>query len=593
MTAARRALRVDESLDLTEPPERIPALGSLATGLALAGRAGSTPFLVEGARAAAAGPQDGPLGRVVIDGTTVASDLTTEGAPVNLVLAPGMARRELVGPAGTSIEITLVAPTLPLVAVQWASAARPAARTLSLTVLPQASEVRYRLGRGSVSFAQDAPERGVVVGVTPPPCEWTVSEAASGGARLTARLAETQVVTLLVCAGSAEAVRGALGASAHLTAHARRAAEGVTEGLVLSTGSSEVDDSVAWLKARLRAALLRATEREMHDPGRLEDTFWGGLGAVAASDAAGAARALELLESGPDEARAALLAARIALTFGDQAAAARHASTLLEARDGRRGEDAAAMRSLALDNLADALHHAAPESSILELRSAAAGTARRARRLPVVGSGPPTTFASWLGRALRGDATERGRERSGHGPTDAALAAWAAFRGEPDVAWTAWAIRAARGLSGSDGPGLWEPATRALRAPARTAGALLAALAHGFLRLVPDAPVGRARMGPCVVGSLTRFRADGIAVGDARLRLDYERDGTRHRFTLSATAARVPPLLVFDPVVHGRVASARVDSEAADLDSVSEGSSTRVPVQLSVDMSRTLELFVE
>jgi len=592
VTTARRALRVDESLDLTEPPERIPALGSQATGLALAGRAGSTPFLVEGARAAAAGPQDGPLSRVVIDGATVASDLTTDGAPVNLVLAPGMARRELVGPAGTSIEITVVAPTLPLVAVQWASAARPAARTLSLTVLPQASGVRYRIGRGSVSFAQDAPERGVVVGVTPPPCEWTVSEATSGGARLTARLAETQVVTLLVCAGTAEAVRGALGASAHLTAHARRAAEGVTEGLVLSTGSSEVDDAVAWLKARLRAALLRTTEREMHDPGRLEDTFWSGLGAVAASDAAGAARALELLESGPDEARAALLAARIALAFGDQAAAARHAGTLLEAQDGR-GEDAAAMRSLALDNLADALRHAAPEASIVELRSAAAGTPRRARRLPVVGPGPPTTFAPWLGRALRGDATERGRERSGHGPTDAALAAWAAFRGEPDVAWTAWAIRAARGLSGSDGPGLWEPATRALRAPARTAGALLAALAHGFLRLVPDAPVGRARMGPCVVGSLTRFRADGIAVGDARLRLDYERDGPRHRFTLSATAGRVPPLLVFDPVVHGRVASARVDGKAADLDSVSEGSSTRVPVQLSVDMSRTLELVVE
>lgn len=586
-------LRVDEELVLAEPPDRIPALGSQATGLALVGAAKDAPFLVEGARAAAVGTRHGSLDRVVIGSSTVASALEADGAPVNLVLAPGMVRRELVGRSGTRLETVVVAPTLPLVAVQWASPARPAPLTLSLTVLPGARAARYRIGRGSVAFAGEGRDRGVVVGVTPAPSGWSVTEAPSGGARVTVQIEATHTVTLLVSAGEAEAVRAAFAASAHLTAHARRAAEGVPEGLTVSTGSSDVDAAVPWLRTRLRTALLRTPRSEMGDRAVREDVFWGGLGAVAASDSEGAARALELLEAGQDDSRAAVLAARIALAFGEQAAAVRHARALLGAGRETRSEREAAMRSLALEALADALRHAAPESGIAELRSAAARAAPATRRrLTVVGAGPPTAFASWLGRALRGEATEEGRERSGHGTTDAALAAWAAFREDPDLAWTAWAIHVSRGLRGAAGPGTWEPLTPALRAPARTAGALMAALAHGFLRLAPDAPVGRLRLGPCVGTELKRFRVDGIALGRSRVRLDYDREGTCHRFTLSATAARVPPVVVLEPVVRGRVTSTRVDGAPADLDRVEDGASTRVPVQLSVDAERTVEVFV-
>jgi hypothetical protein len=50
--------------------------------------------------------------------------------------------------------------------------------------------------------------------------------------------------------------------------------------------------------------------------------------------------------------------------------------------------------------------------------------------------------------------------------------------------------------------------------------------------------------------------------------------------------------VVLEPVVRGRVTSTRVDGAPADLDRVEDGASTRVPVQLSVDAERTVEVFV-
>ena len=103
----------------------------------------------------------------------------------------------------------------------------------------------------------------------------------------------------------------------------------------------------------------------------------------------------------------------------------------------------------------------------------------------------------------------------------------------------------------------------------------------------------RLRLAPRLPAHLTRMRAEGVGVGATRLSLAYERDGGSQRFTIEPTLATVPPNLVFEPAVAGSIRKVSVDGVVAELNLRREGARTVVPVQLSVDAPRVVEILVD
>ena len=80
-------------------------------------------------------------------------------------------------------------------------------------------------------------------------------------------------------------------------------------------------------------------------------------------------------------------------------------------------------------------------------------------------------------------------------------------------------------------------------------------------------------------------------VGDVRLDLAYERDGPRLSWRMTPTTGRSPPMLVFGPIVPGRVADVRLDDEPVDVNTLPEaGGGTRVPFQFPLDRPRTVTI---
>jgi hypothetical protein len=119
----------------------------------------------------------------------------------------------------------------------------------------------------------------------------------------------------------------------------------------------------------------------------------------------------------------------------------------------------------------------------------------------------------------------------------------------------------------------------------------VATLAHGVLGIAPDAPSGRLGLAPVLPTHTNAYLVRNIGVGDARLTMEYRREASSHRFTLTPTAGRVPPMVVFEPAVAGgHVRAVRVDGRTAELDASTEGDRVRVRAQLPVDGVRTIEI---
>lgn len=587
----------DTSLTPPDPPDRLPRLGLAPAGLELAARAGDSPFLIGGDRVTVTGPQRMPVGAVRIDGRLVATDVSASmGRPANLGLSPGRLRREWVGGSGSSLETVVASPTLPLVAIQWASNARPPL-IVSLTLLPDAGPLRYWAEGGSiVATPNSAADQRSVITLYPPEGDWSVEAAHGGGLRVTTRTAESGLVTLLVTSGSQAEVAAAQKAAEHLDAHERLSADFRPDGgLTLSSGVSEIDDGVVWARARLAVGLTGSPSSYSHrsDP---SSVLWSGLGALAAGDSRSARKAITAMGELATWPYGALLAGRLALLTGDPGPARQVAEFISDRgapSDDLTPEDRSFGR-VALGAVADGLRHSAADQLIAEVRRAEKGltTDRRGRQLPMIdASAMQPDVGTWLEGALAGGAQTRVPSVSGLAPV---ISAWGQSGSDPDAAWVAWRSELSRGLrEGAAGPGTWDRwDPRSLGTP--IAGAILATLVHGFLGVAPDAPVGRIRIGPRFPRHLTALRALGLAVGDAEIELSYERVSSRHVFTLLPQKGRVPPVVVFEPEVHGRITKVLVDGLAADLEtSPVEGGRTKVSAQIPVDSRRTVEVETE
>jgi hypothetical protein len=516
------------------------------------------------------------------------------GSAANVVVSPGSARREWVGPGGTVLETITAASTLPLVAIQWTFAGAWRPEEITLGILAPDDRISYRLGPDSVVIRTG--EEEVAVGVSPRPARLEISEEGASGALLRIRPAPGAdcpgALTVIVAAGPASRMKAAFGAAAHLPAQARLAWDGPhEEGLSVSTGVSEVDDGVAWARWRLRGALSRYSASPLSDVAARDtpDPFWAALASVGIGDSPSAALGLEAIR-GVDGERSAFLAAAVARTFGDARPAVEIARGLVRV-DGEADEG---MRRAALTTLADALHGSASTALLSSLRAAASSPAREARRLPMAGRAPAAVSAgAWLMSLLEGEPASPAPARVGEGES-LLYALPSLFRSDPDRAWGEWRGRIAEGLAdGPAGPGTWDDLENPGTILVPITAALLSSLARGLLGLSPDARLGRVRIGPRLPSHLTRFRADGITAGATRLSLIHEREGDTHRFTLEPAAAAVPPSVVFEPAVPGRVREVRVDGRPADLDTRPDGDRTIVPLQVPVDAPRTVEIVTD
>ncbi len=588
---------------LSTAPESIGAIPANPQGMVIAGTTGAGPFFVEGGRSLVTGSQRGPLNHIAIDGTVVLRELTTElGSAANLLLYPGLARREFVGPGGTSIETVLSPPTLPFVAVQWSTSEGtvPGAIRFVIPAFPGGSEPE----RGASGVSVRGPDGLVVAAyLSPAPRAMTLSRNDAGDHVVTLGPGQDNPTTLIVSAGRSEEVGDALAATAFLSGHTFRAAAGPLEdGIVLETGVTELDDGFHWARIRVHHAMERLDGIDVAQHSHAESTdrdrarLMLGLAALVSGDPRGAVRLLssEMLAGTPVRA---LLAARIAASTGDAKHALDHAEAILGGVPSV-GDSDLALAGLARTLLADGLRHGAPEALIAALRTplpsrgaGLAGGSGGGRSLPMVASPPQSDpWIRWVDQLLRGDpmgpipTTE---------PREAATVRGSAalFRSDPDAAWVSWRGSLSEGLAGGpSGPAGWDPMTTHGRSGAPTAAELILAFGHGLLGIAQDAPAGRIRIAPRFPSHLTEFGVDGISLGTTTLRLDYRRTGPRHSFTLTPRVASVPPLVVFEPTVPGHVSDVRVDGEAADLELRYERANTTAPIQIPIDGERTVEI---
>lgn len=620
-------------------PGPVPMLRVDDPEVALAGQAGEGRLLLEGERGAALLEERGGVARLHLDGIRVAEALTLEaGVVVNLVASPALVRRERVAPGRAMEEVALLPPRLPLLAVQLRPASAgsgeagpPASRVGgSVLLLPGSTGVRWEMDGGRLAaVSPEAPHLRLVVALSPDDGTGALEAVAGAeGLRVRITLPEGDAPTLLVAAGPPDGPNPLLPA-AHLAGHARMATAAPREGLALATGVAAVDDGVAWARRRLAAAAFREVGGT-----RPWGAFWSGLGALASGDQASAAAYLDALEpttggrgsgAGGNAAPAGgptgsdpihplhlpaaplplLLAARLALAVGDAGPALARAARLDPGSLAAAAHPPAEARLWvrALETLADALRWSAGEEEAERYRRLAREVARSARpgtgsdgggvRLPMVGDAPDPRS----GGAASALATLLAPREEGHraeipaGEMPAALAPWAALRnGRASEGWALWRGAVDQGLAaGPAGRGSWDGRENGGREAPGT-GLLLAGLVHGLLRWEPDAPVGRARLAPLLPAHLTRFRVEGLRVGEATLSLTFDRDGGVGRYRLEPTGGRSPATLVFEPVVERRLLAARVDGEAVELDPRPGPGGWIVPLQIPLDAPRTVEL---
>lgn len=550
--------REDSGGILPASPPTVRPIRAALSGISVAGMATGDPFAVAGDLCEATGIQ-------LRDGATLGFDSGVEmvvaadvGTAANHVVFPGLVRREFVGMRGSVAEVVVCAPNLALGVVQWSGESTPERVTVTCHAFdddePGATiEVAERTDFGIV-FRLAGDRYGVVV-ATPKPDEVVVSEAEGSVAFLLA----PGTPSLVCCAGSLSDVSRALKAAPHLSGHVIRATAGPDrEGLYVESGVVELDDGIAWARARLASVLQRIPAD------RPDDVIQCGLAALATGEEEIARTALLRLDVGSPER--ATLAGRFALAIGDPGPATSIAEALLSS--GATGwARVDPWHNVALDALSAGLHNSAPEliSGLRDLRSEAIVTPGGGRKLPVVGGAPPPLPAP---EALIHEADEL-------------------FRRDPDLAWRSWRETLGGGFDGGpQGPATWD----APGAAGCTTAAILLAFTHGCLGMEQDAPSGRLRFAPRFPTHLTRISVGGIRIGGARLRLDFQREPENLRYTFTPEFAGVPALLVFEPAVTGAVDAVLIDGVPAELDRRSEHGRTVVPVQFPLDGIRTIDI---
>lgn len=591
------------------PPPRIPPVLPRLEGpsgmLARAVSASRARFSLRGRDAAASGDTL----RGVLDaqmGTWRISEVDARGGPAAAAVVGALSvRREMVGPSGSLLETVLVPAGAAGLVFQWSppdGSGDGLALTLSWRIQGAAGGALHPHASGDVLLVTDGGGASSLMAlVRPAPVRWDVAAEGDGvRIRVSVEAPAGEPITLLMAAGAdATAAAAALGRTALLGAHERRAEQDARdardEGLALHTGVADLDEALEWAKARIRNGARGVVPAAAPTEGTAADpAVWVALGALAGGDS-GPARAL--LAGALPSSSHLWLAARYALWTGDPGALRAHRARVEQSIAGG-AQDVFAVA--AWTALADAFEGAGERALAASLRQrAAAEPVRTGRRLPVVGGGAAempaaATAASPLPFILSD--TAAGPYLAPQAPpvrsVDRALRAWALLTaGDPETGYALLRAHLAAGLEG--GVGLWPERADGSGDPDDLAAAALApaAVLFGLLGARADAPAGRVRLAPRFPAAWARFSVTGIGVGDARISLDYVRDEGAHLFTVRQVAGRIPLMLIFEPeVAAAEVGEVQVDGRPADLDRFRRPGRTGVRVQLPLDGDRTVRL---
>ncbi len=177
---------------------------------------------------------------------------------------------------------------------------------------------------------------------------------------------------------------------------------------------------------------------------------------------------------------------------------------------------------------------------------------------------------------------------------------WAEFiAGRPDEGFAHWLSNVR--LMHRHAPGAWPEVLHGEEArsigvtpdQAWSTAMVVSPLVYGMLGVEPDAPRHRIRLRPQPPREWDRFSVRNLRVGDAHIDVDYRRDGSRHIFRIDLASGAVPPRVVLEPALPGRLRSATIDDVEASLESRPFGTRTLVPVQFALEGERTVVLEME
>jgi len=576
----------------------IPPLDPALPGLCIAQHALPKPFLLEGARIRLAGRQTRCGGEALLcdeEGQasfTVSLQAPNLGRAANLVLYPGVARRDFVSSEGATSEALIASRTLPMLIWQLSGSSTRASRIrLELATSTVAPEVEHSEDTVTIRTQGELAQ----FQIEPAPTEIQI-KAAGGAVDLCIKLADAETHALALAFGNHGEAEAAMRAASHMEGHALRAAEGPVGALRLNTGITDVDEGVTWALARTFGLVSKHSSAALNL----------GLAAVALGHTNVATRALSHLKN-KNFVAAGLLAARLGLTTGDTKVSATFAERILD----ELGTIESDLLPLAAGNLADALHYGATEEVLDSLRKMSlvspdpnptTPSSPRATRLPMARTasnlpGSPTreaTYTSWLKNLLTGN--------PGHPPSSfddrlsRARRSAELFRLDPDRAWRDWRLLLDEGLNqGPEGPATWEtipsnPHSQIQDYGESLTAELLLALAHGLLGLAPDAPLGRLRIAPRIPSHLVSFEVTGVQIGDGEVSVAYQRERKQINFTLKPERVGIPPLIIFEPLIRGTVQKVLVDGNTAELNLKRVSTQTVVPIQLPLDSTRTMTI---
>ncbi|MBI4520738.1 MAG: hypothetical protein HY701_07855 [Gemmatimonadetes bacterium] len=214
----------------------------------------------------------------------------------------------------------------------------------------------------------------------------------------------------------------------------------------------------------------------------------------------------------------------------------------------------------------------------------------------------PAFSTSWGVRSR--PATDPGYDpasaRDGVRPLLTGLVSWAEYSaGRARAAYRHW--RANLDLMSQGERGAWAEVLHgrrrlALGSCSNSAGAaamVVAPLVYGMLGVVPDAPFSRVRLAPQFPETWRFASLTNLRVGEARIRLDYQRQKHGQTFRIEQTAGDLPLTLVFEPALPVRsIAQVFVDGRGAQLETFRLGERTGVRVQMALDHERVLRIEV-
>jgi hypothetical protein len=532
------ALRTDPTLAFPRDVAAVAEIPEAEGGLIRAGRAVGDDLVLAGHRARVHCSGLNGVERAVADGSDLTGPIRFMAPPAaNLLATPRSLTLERVGASAALKETILVPERLPGFVIQWVGSAPDPA--VSIELPEDARRVHADGPRLRWARAEDDSGGLLVWASAGDRPRFDVDVEGPNPRRVTVRpgSAEGQPVTLLVTAVGADTRLPSLPALAAVAAHRRRDTLEPDDapGLSVDTGVTEIDEGVAWARAILRGL---GTPRR-----RYEGLPSGVAGVVRGALASGewdvARTALEAMGSDIDDVEAWALS--IAWTADGALLSGARARF-----DPVLGTASRALRA----RVADAAEAAGDTEWAEELRRPPPRPPAAGRSLPTVGASPP-------------------RE-----PTPDAATVQPA--GWDDVRASLSELRAA-GPSGN----------------VELAAATLDRLIREALGAEPDAAFGRLAIRPRFPGHWTRFSVDGLPLGDARVGVDWDRDGHRHRFRLRQTAGGAPITWILEPRLPGAgLVSATVDGEPAELDAPRIGDAVQPKIQLPAERERVVELEV-